>query len=394
MRLAHISLLLTSLIACSKKPGDAPAVPASTAHADEAEHKALPKSVRLSPKVIADIKIETEEVRLERLSAAISLPGEIATDPDKSARVSTPIAGRIVDVRFKEGSRVKKGDALALVRIPELAKVRASYSQTAARAATAKGNAQRLTELSEKGLAPAYEAAAARTEAQAIEAENRALGEQLSALAGAAGVGAGGGGADLVLRAPVSGIVVTRDAVIGQPINVDHTLASIADLSEVWFLGRLFEKDLGSVRLGAKSSVTLNAFPNERFEGTVEYLGRQIDPVARTLTARIRVVNRGDLLSIGLFGSARISLEDPASGRPAASPVLVIPRSALTEIGGKPVCFVRHADDDFEMHELVLGEESVSSVGVVSGLREHERVVVSGLFTLKSMILKSTLEEP
>jgi membrane fusion protein, heavy metal efflux system len=382
-----LACLSASLLGCPKKSAvhEEPVKASVGAHTDEAEHKDLPKSVRLTPQVIADIKLTTEEVRLQTLSPSLSLPGEITVDPDRSARVSSPVAGRIVEVRFKEGSVVKKGDALALVRIPELGKVRAAYTIAAAKGATAKANAQRLAELSEKGLAPAYEAQTAKTEAQALAAESAALGEQLAAL------GANGSGSDLILRAPVSGMVVSRDVVVGQPINADYTLASIADLSEVWFLGRLFEKDIGRVRIGAKSAVTLNAYPNERFEGTVEYLGRQIDVNSRTLTARIRVANRGDLLNIGLFGSVRIDLEDAAKTK---TPVLMVPRTALIEVAGKSVVFVRHPDDDFELHEVVVGEETASSVGIVSGLREHELVVTHGLFTLKSMILKSTLEEP
>jgi membrane fusion protein, heavy metal efflux system len=378
------------LFACTKKTPDsmqptANSTASSSAHVDETEHKELPKSVRLPPNVLAEIHLTTEPVQRQLLAASISLPGEIATDPDKTARVSSPVAGRIVQVLFKEGSRVKQGEALAHIRVPEIGKVRAAYNSTAARAAAAKANANRLSELAEKGLAPAFEATAARTEALALDAENRALGDQLNAL----GLGGGGGGADLILRAQVSGIVVTRDAVVGQPVNVDHTLATIADLTEVWFLGRVFEQDLGSIHAGAKAAVTVNAFPNERFDGVVEYLGRQIDPVARTLTARIRLANRGDLLSIGLFGEVRVNLDARA-----AAPVLTIPRAALTEIAGKPVCFVRHPDDDFEVHEVVLGQESAGTVAIVSGLREHELVVTQGLFTLKSMVLKATLEEP
>ena len=109
----------------------------------------------------------------------------------------------------------------------------------------------------------------------------------------------------------------------------------------------------------------------------------------RTVTARIKITNRGDLLRIGLFGTARVSTGE-ASARP---PVLVIPRSAIIDVGGKPVCFVRHADGDFELHEVVIGEASVGKVEIVSGLREGEEVVVEGAFTLKSMVLKSTLAE-
>lgn len=374
-------------IACKRQETVAatkPAATASASHTDEPEHEGIPKRVHLTKKVIDDARIQTAPVAKEVLTTTLTLPGEIAVDPNRSARVSTPVSGRLVDVRFNEGATVTKGDPLATVRIPELGKVRGAFSASSAKASSARANAERLSGLAEKGLAATQEAVAAKAEADALEAEANAFREQLGAL------GAGGGsGSELVLRAPLSGVVVSRDAVVGQPITSEQTIGTIADLREVWFLGRVFEKDLGRLRVGAKAEIGLNAYPKDHFEGIVEYLGKQIDPVARTVTARVRLTNRDDLLRLGLFGSARISVDEGTK----KAPVLVVPRTALTEIGGKSVVFVRHADDDFELHEVVLGDASLGKVEIVSGLREAEDVVVEGVFTLKSAVLKSTLAE-
>jgi len=386
-----VALLITLLASgCSKttnndapKKAEEPA-PAASAHTDEPEHDELPKRVRLTPKVIAGAKIRTVAVAKELLSSTLTLPGEIVADPDRSARVSSPVAGRIVEIKFKEGSVVAKGEALATVRIPELGKVRGAFAATSAKAASARTNAQRVAELAEKGLAAKQEAVQTKAEADALDAEANALREQLGAL----GVG-GGAGADLVLRAPVSGVVVARDGIVGQPITTDQTIATIADLKEVWFMGRVFEKDLGRLHVGAKAEIELNAYPKEHFEGTVEYLGKQVDPIARTITARMRLTNRDDVLRLGLFGSANVA----AGNDEKKIPVLVVPRTAITEVGGKPVVFVRHADNDFELHYVVLGEGALGRVEIVSGLREGEQVVVEGAFTLKSAVLKSTLAE-
>ncbi len=385
-------LLLVGLSGCPKrtKTEETPPPPKTehkteAAHSDEPEHEELPKRVRLTKEVIADAAIRWEPVTREVLAVTLALPGEIAADPDKLARVSSLVPGRIVDVRFKEGGAVKKGDVLAVVRVPEIAKVRSAYSATTAKAAAARANAERLSGLAEKGLASKQEALSAKAEADALEAEARALNEQLAAL----GMGTAGGGSELVLRAPVSGIAVSRDAVVGQPITTEQTIATIADLSEAWFLGRVFEKDLGRLKVGAPADVQLNAFPKEQFTGTVEYLGRQIDPVARTITARIRLSNRGDLLRIGLFGTARVATGETAQ----KAPMLVIRETAVTQIGHKHIVFVRHADDDFELHDVVLGESALGKVEIVSGLREGEQVVVDGVFTLKSTVLKGTIAE-
>ena len=399
-RALAFAMTLSAVIGCSKerkapdpandgKPAHSAVITSPDAagheHLDEPAHPELPKRVRLSKDVIAEAKIRTAAVARELLASTLSLPGEIAADPDKSARVSVVVAGRLTRVNFKEGSVVKKDQVLATVRIPEVGKVRSAHSAAVAKAAAARANAERLQILADKGLSSAQEAVAAKAEAESIEAEARGLAEHLAAL----GLGAGSNGSELAVRAPVSGVVVSRNAVVGQPITIDETIASIADMGEVLFLGRVFEMDLGKLRTGASAEVQLNAYPKERFAGTIEYLGRQIDPVARTVTARIRLSNRDDMLRIGLFGTAQISTAEEQK----KSPVLVVPRSALVDVAGNSVVFVRQADDDFELHEVVLGESALGKVEIVSGLREGELVVVDGAFTLKSAVLKSTLVE-
>jgi cobalt-zinc-cadmium efflux system membrane fusion protein len=353
-------------------------------HRDEREHEGLPKRVKLSEKVIADAKIELAPANKQVLAITLALPGEVAVDPDKNARVSSPVPGRLSQVLFKEGSHVTKGAALASVRIPDLAKVRSAHAAAAAKAASSRTNATRLDELSQKGLASNQETLDAKAEADALEAEAKALDQQLKTL----GLGAGSDGSELVLRAPISGVVVSRSAVVGQPVGTEETIANIADLSEVWFLARVFEKDLDEIHTGATTEVQLNAFPKRRFPGSVEYIGRQIDPVARTLTARIRLTNQDDILRLGLFGVAHVAIATEES-----APVLVVPRSAVAEISGKSVVFVRQPDGDFEVHEVALGQSNLGKVQVLSGLREGERVVVEGAFTVKSAVLRSAFAE-
>jgi cobalt-zinc-cadmium efflux system membrane fusion protein len=386
MKQPALSLLLLAL-ACGRDRSEAPAPTATPAapadHRDEPEHDELPRRVRLSDQVITQAKIRTEPASKEVLKITVALPGELAVDPDKNARLASPVAGQLTHVTFQEGSSVKRGELLASVRIPDLSRLRAEQASAHSKAGSARANATRLEELTGKGLAAHQEALDARAQAEALEAEERAATEQLRLL----GSGANGN-AELALRAPISGVIISRSAVVGQPVRSEDVIADIADLSEVWFLGRVFEKDLERVRVGAAAEVELNAFPQRRFSGSVEYVGRQIDPIARTVTARVRLRNPDGALRLGLFGTAHVS-----SGSEQSEPVLVTARSAVTEISGKPVVFVRQPDGDFELHEVSLGESSLGRVRVLSGLREGEAVVVDGVFTLKSSVLRGSLAE-
>ena len=386
-----VTILIACFLAlgCTSRSGEKEAAGASTTetqadHKDEEAHAELPRRVHLTNEVLAAAKIASAPVKREALAPSISLPGEVAADPDKIARVAAPASGRIESIAFKEGAPVQRGDVLAVIRVPELGKVRGAMTAAIARAKAARANADRLQKLVDQGLATSQEHQNAIAEASAYEAEAKALSAELSAM----GTG-GGGGASMSLRAPIAGVVVARDAVVGQPVTAESVLATIADLSAVWFLARVFEKDLARLHAGSPAEVTLNAYPGERFVGTLDYLGKQVDPVARTLTARVLLTNRDDKLRLGLFGTARVSIQE-ASTRPAA---VVVPRNALAEVAGKQVVFVRQADGDFELHEVVLGESAAGKVEVLSGLREGEDVVNEGVFTLKSMVLKSAFAE-
>jgi membrane fusion protein, heavy metal efflux system len=384
MKRAALSVVLALVVSCGAKreEPEAEAVPERAPHRDEPEHAEFPTHVLLSDEVVHAAGVRTQKVERELLVSTIDLPGELAVDPDRAARVASPIPGRIEQVSFKEGQRVQKGDALLTIRVPELGKVRSDLAATRAQAKAARVTANRLKELKEQQLASEQAYLTAEAEAQSLEVSAIAAQDRVSAL------GVGNQGSLLVIRAPLSGVVLARSAVVGQPVTAEQVVAELADLSEVWFLGRVFEKDLGLLRVGAGAEVLLNAYPGRAFPGVVEYLGHQVDPIARTLTARVRLKNHDDLLRIGLFGSARVSLETRD-----ARATLVVPRSALTEVAGKQVVFVRQADRDFELHEVTTGRAAGGKVEVLSGLREGEQVVADGVFTLKSSVLKASLAE-
>ncbi|MCC6528494.1 MAG: efflux RND transporter periplasmic adaptor subunit [Polyangiaceae bacterium] len=361
--------------------GATPDPDAPDEHRDEHEHEALPTRVRLSDGVIAAAGVRVAPVGKEALAATLGLQGEIAADPDRVASISSLVAGRLERVDLREGAAVRKGELVALVRIPEIGKLRGELAATSGRAKAARQKALRVAALFSKGLAAEQEALDAAAEADALETGAGALAAELRAL------DASGSEPFLPLRSPLAGVVIARDAVVGAPVTAEQTLATIADLGEVWFLARVFERELGRLAPGAAAEVALNAYPDERFDGTVEYLSRQVDHAARTVVARIRLTNRADMLRLGLFGTARVGTGE------GAARTLVVPRSALTEIAGKPVVFVRVPGGDFELHEIVVGGAALGKVSVLSGLDEGELVVVDGVFALKSAVLKSTFEE-
>src|SRR6185369_9643415 len=133
------------------------------------------------PEVVASAGIKTAPSVSASLPATLDLTGEIAADPDRSARLAARVPGRIVDVKAKEGDRVKAGQTIAVLESPELARARATLASAAARAKAARLNADRLKNLEAKSLASGQEVVAASAEAAALDAEAAAARQTLSA---------------------------------------------------------------------------------------------------------------------------------------------------------------------------------------------------------------------
>jgi len=382
--LAVVALGGGFLLHCRRAPPTPTEAPAPAAsHADEPEHEKLPEKLRLAPEVERDADLKFAKVVRESLLRTVSLPGEVVPDPDRTAKISSPLAGRVERIAVTEGSVVKKGDVIVTLRVPDLGKLRGAHAMTVAKLTAARANEARLKDLFGSNLATEQAYLDAKAEAEALDAQSKALATELAA------IGAGGDGPfHLSLRAPIAGTVVARDAIVGQPVGPEKVLATVTDLTEVWFLGRVFEKDLGSLTKGAVADVLLNAFPKAPLPGVLEYLGQQIDPAARTLTARVRLGNPHGTIRLGLFGTARVVVADKEP-----VPTLVVPRTAVVDVAGRTIVFVRHADGDYEPHEVVVGASAPGKIEIVSGLREGEVVVSQGAFTLKSVMLKGSLKD-
>lgn len=380
-----VAVLVLVALGCTGKKSPVEAE-TETPHIDEETHEAMARQVRVPEAVIVGAGITTAPARRVSLASTIVLTGEVVPEPDRTSRISSAVAGRLEQVRFNEGDVVKRGDVLATLRVPDVGRLRGALAAASARAQAAQSNAERLQTLKESGLGADQAVVDAQADARAQQADASALREQLRAI----GVNADSAGGFLVeVRAPISGVVVARTAIVAQPIAADAVLGTIVDLSEVWFLGRVFEKDLSKLSKGALAEVELNAFPKKHFHGTVSYVSQQIDPTARTLTARLRLDNTDGRLSLGLFGRAHVQL---ATGK-EVEPQVVVPRDALVEIDGKNAVFIRAADGDFVLHDVTLGDAAMDDVQVLSGVDRGEQVAVTGVFTLKSMLLKSTLAE-
>ncbi len=192
-----------------------------------------------------------------------------------------------------------------------------------------------------------------------------------------------------VVRAPISGVIITHEGAPGEVIGPEKALLSIADLSSVWTLVDIYEKDLAQVRRGATADVSVEAYPGETFHGTIGYVSDLIDPQTRTAKARVKIPNPQRKLKLGMFATVRLR----AQVTNGTATVVAIPSSAIQRVDGEPSVFVKLDTDTFEQRKVRLGLTSGDLVEVTEGLKGDEDLVTTGSFSLKSELLKERIGE-
>jgi RND family efflux transporter MFP subunit len=183
------------------------------------------------------------------------------------------------------------------------------------------------------------------------------------------------------VAAPIGGAVTTRDANVG--LNVDPTmkLFTVVDLSSVWIVGDLYERDFSSVRVGSRATVTTTAYPDLKWEGTVSYIDPQVKAETRTAQVRVEVPNPKGELRLGMYAEMHMG-----EGNDQRSTAVTIPRSAVQVVADRSVVYVANPQERgrFIEREVRLGDASGDDVQVLSGIQAGDVVVSKGSFSIRA----------
>ena len=173
----------------------------------------------------------------------------------------------------------------------------------------------------------------------------------------------------------MSGLITEKKALQGMRFMPGEALYQVTDLSSVWVVADVFEQDIGLVKTGAKAKVTINAYPNQVFEGRITYVYPTMKAETRTVAVRIELANPGQLLKPAMFAQVEL----PVGGK---APVLTVPDSAVIDSGTRKIVLVQVQEGRFEPREVELGARGEDHVQVLKGVREGEQVVVAANFLI------------
>lgn len=193
-------------------------------------------------------------------------------------------------------------------------------------------------------------------------------------------------GKQLELKAPVDGVIIERNATVGELVDKGREVFTISDPTRLWAIAEIKERDIAAVKVGQEATFTVLPYPQELFRGKVILVGNQVEAASRTLEVRIAVDNADGRLKPGMFADVGIVTT-------ILDNVLLIPDSALQTDGDSQIVFVALDGNKFEKRVVKLGEEQQGRVQVLAGLKAGEQIATEGSFILKSEMLKGELGE-
>jgi len=385
---------------------------AASAHVQgeaEAEHS---DEVTLTPQAIQQNQIKIETACKQVLTETFVVPGRVSYNTEAMAHVGTPVEGRVVEIKVRLGDVVRTGDELFVVDSPALGEAQSDFLQKRTQAQVAQSSMELAQTASERarrlldgkgislgelqkreGECKTAQGAVLAAQAALTAAENKlhlwGMGqsevEQL--------VASGEIRPRYIVRAPIGGSAVEREATLGEIVGPDReTLLVLADLTTLWILADVPESLLHQVAVGSRADATVDAIPARSFEGRATYIAPALDKATRTAQVRVEVADGHTALKPGMFAHVQLTLANPQERK--AEAVLAVPEAAIQVVEGGPAVFVEVQGEanTFAKQAVVVGPAVGRMAPVLSGLEEGKCFVSEGAFILKAELVKGIME--
>ena len=341
-----------------------------------AEHTAMhlpPGEVHFdadSPK-LATLHIDTVRARAERVLA--TLPAHVSADENHTARVLSPVTGRVIALLAQPGDRVQAGQALARLISTDASQASSEIARARAIVSVTDAALTRASDLYAHHVIAMRELEQARADAAQAHVEESRARNHVTQL----GLAPDATGMDYVLRAPIAGVVVERTVNPGAEVRPDASipLFTISSMSQVWLTARVYQNELPYVQNGVRLVFTTDAMPGRSFEARVSFVSATLDATTRTGLVRAVIANADGALRPEMFGEARLLTQDKV-----VTPVVAT--RALVTHGRETIVYVERTPGTFVRRVVRVGDDDGTWASIADGLRVGERVVTDGSILL------------
>jgi membrane fusion protein, heavy metal efflux system len=402
-----ILVLFTSILLAGCSKSEAPAPEKAGQPSTKEEVSEPPKdSITLDDEARKAIGVRVEEVKRAPIANTVMVTATVKPDETRVAHLKLLSRGRVTQLNVRPGDRVHSGQPLLSYDSIEAGELAAEYrsalaarSKAVAESELAKRSAERAESLVASGAIAKAEVERRSAEyknAQAsidvARAKIDSITEKLNRFgltnADLEKVQASGGNSTLlsqiVLRAPFDGVVTSSNAAAGEVIDTNQDVLTLIDISTVWVLGDVYERDLGNIRVGQQGAVRTDAYADQVFPCRVTYIADVIDSQTRTAKVRCEVANARDRLKLDMFAQIQFQAS-------VTHDALVVPDSAVQTIDANTYVFIQKNESTFARTEVGIGIKTGRVVEITRGLSPGDMVVTEGSFALKSALLKDRI---
>jgi cobalt-zinc-cadmium efflux system membrane fusion protein len=340
--------------------------------------------VQLSQDAVNRAGIGVAPVATGSSATEIRLPGVVEPNAYRQVVVTPLVAGRITKVGAALGDHVRLGRTLAEIYSPALAEAQTRYVSAKAMLDAHDRELQRTQKLVEIGAVSRQELERIHAEHEAQTAAVQSARSQLELLGLSASAldnmtPGHGVSATTSVPAPIDGVVTERGANVGLNVDPATRLFSVVDLSTVWVVAAVYEKDFSRVRVGNEAAITTSALPALTVRGRVSYMDPQVTAETRTAKVRVEVPNPHGELRLGMYADVVVS-------GASAAPMPIVPRISVQNVGDRTVVYLANPKEPgrFIEREVRLGQPSGDQIEVVSGVQPGDVVVTEGSFFVRA----------
>jgi cobalt-zinc-cadmium efflux system membrane fusion protein len=314
-----------------------------------------------------------------RREALLRFNGRLVWDEDRTVRVFSPFAGRVLSIGVRLGQTVRAGTALAVIAAPELGSAQSEARKAEQDDALAKKALARVEELHGAGVAPMKDLQAAQADAARAAAERARTQSRLRMY----GTPSAQVDQRYALSTPIAGVVVERNLNPGQELRPDAQgdkgLFVVTDPTRLWFVLDATEADVGAVKAGAEVQLSATTLGEDTITGRITNVADSVDPQTRTVKVRGVLENPGRRVKAEMFVTAEIKVP--------ASRGFIVPAKAVYLRGDQNFVFVDAGDGRYVRKPVKLGPATSDGHQVVlEGLAAEEKVVVEGSLLLERML--------
>ena len=313
--------------------------------------------------------IKTTVLSPQKIGGVLEIAAKVQADPTRVVHIYPPAGGRLLRVEVWPGEHVSKGQTVALEESSDVSQARSDYSKAQVDFDKNKRALDRAKLLLDHKVLSEREFEETQANAAASKSELDRAAERLHVM----GVALNATSSEVALVAPRSGAVLDIGAASGEiskSTDNANAIATLADLSSVWIVGDVYEKDLSALHAGEPVQVTVSAYPGQTWEGKIANISDAVDPQTRTLKVRVVLVNPGEKLKPEMF--ATIHVQQPARD------ALVLPAAAMLHEGGDTSVMVETKPGQYERRLVTVKSASADQVVIATGLKPGEVVVTEG----------------